>query len=79
MADHDRPDLRPRGRRYRFGWGTSSTKSSGPAVSADRLQPIDAVLLSHDHHADSTVPAAGPSVISRLDGWRAGHTVWRFR
>ncbi|MCO1660978.1 DDE-type integrase/transposase/recombinase [Pseudonocardia humida] len=43
------------GRRYDFGWGTSSRKTTGPAVAvavAD-LPPIDAVLLSHDHHGDN--------------------------
>jgi L-ascorbate metabolism protein UlaG (beta-lactamase superfamily) len=41
------------GRRYAFGWGTSSTKTSGPALTATELGPLDAVLLSHDHHADN--------------------------
>ena len=41
------------GRRYYFGWGTSSRKLTGPGVPADSLGPIDAVLLSHDHHADN--------------------------
>jgi L-ascorbate metabolism protein UlaG (beta-lactamase superfamily) len=41
------------GGRYRFGWGTGSTKLSGPAVGPERIGPIDAVLLSHDHHEDN--------------------------
>ncbi|GAA1844090.1 MBL fold metallo-hydrolase [Asanoa iriomotensis] len=41
------------GRRYAFGWGTSSTKVSGPAVSLASLGRIDAVLLTHDHHGDN--------------------------
>jgi L-ascorbate metabolism protein UlaG (beta-lactamase superfamily) len=41
------------GRRYAFGWGTSSRKLTGPAVAAADLGPIDAVLLTHDHHADN--------------------------
>ena len=45
------------GRRYAFGWGTSSRKLTGPAVAADDLGPIDAVLLSHDHHDDNLDPA----------------------
>ena len=41
------------GRTYRFGWGTSSRKTTGPAVPVGELGPIDAVLLTHDHHADN--------------------------
>ena len=32
-------------------------KSAGPALSADEIGPIDAVLLSHDQHADNLDPA----------------------
>jgi len=45
------------GRRYNFGWGTSSKKLAGPALSAQELGTIDAVLLSHDHHEDNLDPA----------------------
>jgi L-ascorbate metabolism protein UlaG (beta-lactamase superfamily) len=41
------------GRTYHFGWGTSSRKVAGPALAATDLGPIDAVLLTHDHHADN--------------------------
>ena len=41
------------GRKYSFGWGTSSVKTAGPAVSIDDLPPIDLVVLSHDHHGDN--------------------------
>ncbi|MGY1600911.1 MBL fold metallo-hydrolase [Geodermatophilus sp. SYSU D00815] len=44
----DRP-----GRRYAFGWGTGSRKVTGPALPPEALLPVDAVLLSHDHHADN--------------------------
>jgi len=47
------PTFDPPGRRYNFGWGTSSVKLDGPALSAEQLAPIDAVLLSHDHHDDN--------------------------
>ncbi|MDG4781466.1 MBL fold metallo-hydrolase [Micromonospora sp. WMMD961] len=47
------PTFDPPGRRYTFGWGTSSRKVTGPAVPAADLGPIDAVLLSHDHHGDN--------------------------
>ena len=45
------------GRSYRFGWGTGSRKLAGPAIAADALGPIDAVLLTHDHHDDNLDPA----------------------
>jgi L-ascorbate metabolism protein UlaG (beta-lactamase superfamily) len=45
------------GRRYFFGWGTMSRKLAGPAIAAPDLAPIDAVLLSHDHHGDNLDPA----------------------
>lgn len=41
------------GRTYRFGWGTSSRKTTGPALGAGDVGPVDVVLLSHDHHADN--------------------------
>lgn len=47
------PTFDPPGRRYGFGWGTSSTKTAGPAMTAEEVGPVDAVLLSHDHHADN--------------------------
>jgi L-ascorbate metabolism protein UlaG (beta-lactamase superfamily) len=47
------PTFDPPGRRYSFGWGTASRKLRGPALDPERLEPIDAVLLSHDHHADN--------------------------
>jgi L-ascorbate metabolism protein UlaG (beta-lactamase superfamily) len=33
------------------------TKTTGPALSEDEVGAIDAVLLSHDHHADNLDPA----------------------
>jgi len=47
------PTFDPPGRRYSFGWGTSSRKQTGPALDLDELGPVDAVLLSHDQHADN--------------------------
>ena len=41
------------GRKYSFGWGTSSRKVAGPSIAMADLPPIDAVLLSHDHHGDN--------------------------
>ena len=50
------PTFDPPGRSYRFGWGTGSRKLAGPAIPAAELGPIDAVLLSHDHHDDNLDP-----------------------
>ncbi|WP_322409765.1 MBL fold metallo-hydrolase [Microbacterium invictum] len=47
------PTFDPPGRRYAFALGTSSTKTKGPFVPAPDVGPIDAILLSHDHHADN--------------------------
>jgi L-ascorbate metabolism protein UlaG (beta-lactamase superfamily) len=47
------PTFDPAGGHYDFGWGTSSDKLTGPALSMADLPPIDAVLLTHDHHGDN--------------------------
>lgn len=47
------PTFDPPGRRYTFGFGTSSRKLSPPAVAASDLGRIDLILVSHDHHADN--------------------------
>jgi len=47
------PTFDPSGRRYAFGWGTSSVKTAGPAVSVEEIGRVDAVLLTHDHHGDN--------------------------
>jgi L-ascorbate metabolism protein UlaG (beta-lactamase superfamily) len=82
------PTFDPPGRRYAFGWGTSSRKLTGPAVSPDELPPIDAVLLSHDHHGDNLddagralLPSAGSVVTTapgakRLGGNARGLREW---
>jgi L-ascorbate metabolism protein UlaG (beta-lactamase superfamily) len=56
------PTFDPPGRSYRFGWGTGSRKLTGPAIAASDLGPIDAVLLSHDHH-DDNLDAAGRALL----------------
>jgi L-ascorbate metabolism protein UlaG (beta-lactamase superfamily) len=56
------PTFDPPGQSYRFGWGTGSRKLAGPAISASDLGPIDAVLLSHDHH-DDNLDAAGRALL----------------
>ncbi|MFJ7049735.1 MBL fold metallo-hydrolase [Streptomyces sp. NPDC101112] len=82
------PTFDPPGRRYSFGWGTSSRKTAGPALTAADLPPIDAVLLTHDHHGDNLdtagralLPAAGtvlttPSGARRLGGNARGLAPW---
>ncbi|WP_167218439.1 MBL fold metallo-hydrolase [Kribbella shirazensis] len=82
------PTFDPPGRRYAFGWGTASRKLSGPAVGVDELPPIDAVLLTHDQHADNLdnagralLPSVGAVVTtvagaSRLGGGAVGLPPW---
>ncbi|BEL11721.1 MBL fold metallo-hydrolase [Actinoplanes sichuanensis] len=77
------------GRRYSFGFGTSSVKTAGPAVAADALGRIDAVLLTHDHHSDNlddtgrallpSVPAVLTTVSGarRLGGNSTGLAPWQ--
>jgi L-ascorbate metabolism protein UlaG (beta-lactamase superfamily) len=73
------PTFDPPGRRYSFGWGTSSRKVTGPAVDPAAVLPIDAVLLSHDHHADNLddagralLPSAGVVVTTKPGARRLG-------
>ena len=68
------------GRRYAFGWGTSSRKLTGPAVAAAELGAIDAVLLTHDHHDDNLdaagralLPGVGTVVTTVSGAGRLGH------
>ena len=56
------PTFDPPGGHYKFGWGTASDKLAGPAVAAADVGPIDAVLLSHDHH-DDNLDAAGRELL----------------
>ncbi|AWS41743.1 MBL fold metallo-hydrolase [Streptosporangium sp. 'caverna'] len=82
------PTFDPPGHKYFFGWGTSSHKVAGPAVLAADLPPIDAVLLTHDHHGDNLdvagralLPSAGvvvttPSGAGRLGGGARGLAPW---
>jgi L-ascorbate metabolism protein UlaG (beta-lactamase superfamily) len=82
------PTFDPPGRRYNFGWGTSSRKLDGPALTPEALSPVDAVLLSHDHHDDNLddagramLPSAGqvlttPSGAKRLGGNAVGLAPW---
>ncbi|TDD14227.1 MBL fold metallo-hydrolase [Kribbella turkmenica] len=82
------PTFDPPGRRYAFGFGSSSVKTAGPAVGVDELPPIDAVLLTHDQHADNlddlgrtllakvgTVVTTPPGA-ARLGGGAVGLAPW---
>ncbi|MEU9170520.1 MBL fold metallo-hydrolase [Streptomyces sp. NPDC048420] len=60
------PTFDPPGRRYSFGWGTSSRKTAGPALKAAELPRLDAVLLTHDHHADN-LDTAGRALLPTAD------------
>ena len=82
------PTFDAAGGNYRFGWGTSSKQLTGPAIAAAELGPIDAVLLSHDHHDDNLdragralLPSAGTVVTTvpgakRLGGNARGLAAW---
>jgi L-ascorbate metabolism protein UlaG (beta-lactamase superfamily) len=82
------PTFDPAGGKYRFGWGTGSRKLAGPAIAASELGPIDAVLLTHDHHDDNLdaagrgiLPSAGVVVTTvagagRLGGGARGLEAW---
>jgi L-ascorbate metabolism protein UlaG (beta-lactamase superfamily) len=82
------PTFDPPGGKYSFGWGTGSVKLTGPAVAASELGPLDAVLLTHDHHDDNLdpagralLPSAGVVVTTvsgarRLGGGARGLEAW---
>jgi L-ascorbate metabolism protein UlaG (beta-lactamase superfamily) len=82
------PTFDPPGRKYSFGWGTGSRKTAGPALSAGEIGPVDAVLITHDHHDDNLdaagralLPAAGVVVTTvagakRLGGATRGLAPW---
>jgi L-ascorbate metabolism protein UlaG (beta-lactamase superfamily) len=74
------PVFDPPGRTYRFGWGTQSRRLTGPALLREQLGTIDAVLLSHDQHADNLDDAGRallpgiPRVLTTVAGARRlGH------
>jgi L-ascorbate metabolism protein UlaG (beta-lactamase superfamily) len=56
------PTFDPPGRSYRFGWGTGSRKLAGPAIPASEIGPLDAILLTHEHH-DDNLDAAGRALL----------------
>lgn len=82
------PTFDEAGRTYRFGLGTSSRKTTAPAVPAAELGPVDVVLLTHDHHADNlddtgrALLSSAPIVVTttagakRLGGTTRGLEPW---
>ncbi len=73
------PTFDPPGRTYGFGWGTRSTKTTGPALSPAEVGTVDVVLISHDNHADNLddagrrlLPDAGTVVTTTLAASRLG-------
>jgi L-ascorbate metabolism protein UlaG (beta-lactamase superfamily) len=82
------PTFDEAGRTYHFGLGTSSRKTTGPAIPVAELGAVDAVLLTHDHHADNlddagrALLASVPIVITttagatRLGGTTRGLQPW---
>ncbi|KRB73194.1 MBL fold metallo-hydrolase [Nocardioides sp. Root190] len=52
------PTFDPPGKRYFFGWGTTSRKLVGPSMTPEQIGPVDAVLVSHHHHGDNLDPSA---------------------
>jgi L-ascorbate metabolism protein UlaG (beta-lactamase superfamily) len=59
------PTFDPAGAGMRTG-AYELTKTEGPAISADSLGHLDAVLLSHDHHFDN-LDASGRLVLASAD------------
>ena len=58
------PTFDPAGTEYRTPIYTLR-KTTAPAVAADALGPIDAVLLSHDHHFDN-LDHAGRALLTHV-------------
>ncbi len=81
------PTFDPAGEEYASGPAVLR-KSAGPALGADAIGRIDAVLLSHDHHSDNLdrtgralLPRAGRVLTThagaeRLGGNAAGLSPW---
>lgn len=59
--------------------GYGSEKTAAPAIPADRIGPLDAVLLSHEHHFDNLdesgrklLPGAGTVLTTRAGARKLG-------
>ena len=89
MAAPVRPDVRRPRPAVPLRLGRVSRKLAGPAIAAADLGPIDAVLLTHEHHGDNLdaagralLPAAGTVVTTvsgaaRLGGSARGLRPWQ--
>ena len=83
------PVFDPAGGQYFFGYGTNSIKLTEPAIKAENIGKLDAILLSHDHHEDNLdhagralLPLAGKVITTsvgakRLGGKTIGLKVWQ--
>ncbi|MET9341842.1 hypothetical protein [Nonomuraea sp. NPDC003804] len=60
------------GRRYGFGWGTSSVKQRGPAFDATDLADVDVVLLSTTTTPITSTASAAPCYPARRPWSRLG-------
>ena len=92
LANADRPNLRSTRADVRIRLGDGSRKVAGPAnLAAGEIGPIDAVLLTHEHHGDNLdptgrtlLPDAGAVITTqsgaeRLGGGRARAAAWETR
>ena len=73
-------------RRYGFGFGTSSIHRETPALQPNELGRIDAVLLSHDQHADNfddagraLSPSGATVITTHVAAKRLGRSLQRRR
>ncbi|HEV3234694.1 MAG TPA: MBL fold metallo-hydrolase [Candidatus Dormibacteraeota bacterium] len=57
------PTFDPAGGKYSFGFGTGSRKTAGPAIKAEDIGALDAILLSHDQH-DDNLDAGGREILA---------------
>ena len=80
------PVFDPPGGRYFFGYGTNSTKLTGPTIQPENIGKIDAVLLSHDHHEDNLdragralLPLAGQVITTSAGAKRLGNNAMGLR
>jgi len=83
------PVFDPAGGQYFFGYGTNSVKLTEPAIKAEDIGKIDAILLSHDHHEDNLdragralLPLVGKVITTgagakRLGGKTIGLKAWQ--